>query len=150
MRSVIQRVKQASISIEGKIISHIEEGLLVLIGIEDRDTKDDIEWLVQKITNLRIFNDDKGIMNYSVIEIDGEIMIVSQFTLQSSVKKGNRPSHMRAAKPFIAIPLYEHFCEKITSKLRKKTAAGIFGADMQIELTNDGPVTIWIDSYNKE
>jgi D-tyrosyl-tRNA(Tyr) deacylase len=150
MRTVIQRVKQASVSIKGEIISHIEKGLLVFIGVEDLDTKNDIEWLVKKVTNLRIFEDNKGIMNKSVIEIDGEIMVVSQFTLQASVKKGNRPSYIRASKPFVAEPLYEHFCYETACKLGKKIASGIFGADMQIELINDGPVTIWIDSQNKE
>jgi D-tyrosyl-tRNA(Tyr) deacylase len=150
MRTVIQRVEQASVSIKGKIISHIEKGLLVLIGIEERDTKEDVEWLVKKIINLRVFNDDEEVMNRSVIEIDGEIMIVSQFTLQASVKKGNRPSYIKAAKPLIAIPLYEYFCQKTSFELGKKVATGIFGSDMQIELINDGPVTIWIDSQNRE
>jgi D-tyrosyl-tRNA(Tyr) deacylase len=150
MRTVIQRVKQASVSTEGEIISHIEKGLLVLIGIEDRDTKEDIEWLVKKIINLRIFNDDKGIMNCSTIEIDGEIMVISQFTLLGSVKKGNRPSYIKASNQLFALPLYKYFCQKIACELGKKVATGIFGSDMQIELINDGPVTIWIDSQNRE
>jgi D-tyrosyl-tRNA(Tyr) deacylase len=125
-------------------------GLLVLTGIEDRDTKDDVEWLVKKITNLRVFDDEEGVMNRSVIEVNGDIMVVSQFTLQASVKKGNRPSYIKASKPLIAIPLYEYFCQETALQLGKKVATGIFGADMQIELINDGPVTIWMDSQNKE
>jgi D-tyrosyl-tRNA(Tyr) deacylase len=150
MRTVIQRVRQASVTIDGNVISKIGEGLLIFIGVEDRDTKYDIEWLAKKITNLRVFNDDKGVMNCSVIEINGEIMVVSQFTLHASVKKGNRPSYIKSSKPLIAIPLYNSFCKEIASQLGKNIAAGIFGADMQIELINDGPVTIWIDSQNKE
>ena len=142
-------MKQASVSTDGKIISQISKGLLILVGIEDGDTKDDVEWLTKKISNLRIFNDKEGVMNCSVIEIDGEVMIVSQFTLQASVKKGNRPSYIKASKPLISIPLYESFCHKMALRLGKKVATGIFGADMQIELINDGPVTIWIDSKNK-
>jgi D-tyrosyl-tRNA(Tyr) deacylase len=150
MRTVIQRVKQASVSIEGKIISNIGKGLVIFIGIEDRDTKEDIEWLAKKIINLRVFDDNKGVMNYSVTEIDGEIMVVSQFTLQASVKKGNRPSYIKASKPLTAIPLYKYFCQKTAYELGKKIASGIFGSYMQIELINDGPVTIWIDSQNRE
>jgi D-tyrosyl-tRNA(Tyr) deacylase len=150
MRTVIQRIKQASVSINGEIISHIENGLLVFIGIENRDTKDDVNWLVKKITNLRIFNNEEGIMNHSIIEIDGEIMIVSQFTLHASIKKGNRPSYIKASKQLVAKQLYEYFCQEITLQLGKKIATGIFGANMQVELINDGPVTIWIDSKNKE
>jgi D-tyrosyl-tRNA(Tyr) deacylase len=150
MRTVIQRIKQASIRINEEIISHIKNGLLIFIGIEDRDTKDDVEWLVKKITNLRIFNNEEGIMDRSVIEIDGEIMIVSQFTLHASIKKGNRPSYIKSSKQLTAKPLYEYFCQEITLQLGKKIATGIFGADMQVELINDGPVTIWIDSKNKE
>jgi D-tyrosyl-tRNA(Tyr) deacylase len=122
----------------------------VLLGIEDRDSKEDIEWLVKKITNLRVFNDEEGVMNRSVLEIGGEIMVVSQFTLQASVKKGNRPSYIKASKPLIAIPLYEFFCQETATQMGKKVATGVFGADMQIELINDGPVTIWMDSQNKE
>lgn len=150
MRTVIQRVKRASVSINGEITSQIEQGLLILIGIEDRDTKEDVEWLVKKIINLRVFDDEDGVMNRSVIEIDGEIMLVSQFTLLASVKKGNRPSYIKASKPLIAIPLYEFFHQETASQLGKRVATGVFGADMQIELINDGPVTIWIDSHNKE
>ncbi|MDR1556672.1 MAG: D-tyrosyl-tRNA(Tyr) deacylase [Tannerellaceae bacterium] len=150
MRTVTQRVKRASVSTEGEIISQIGKGLLIFVGIEDGDTKEDIEWLAKKISNLRIFNDENGIMNRSVIETNGEIMIVSQFTLQASVRKGNRPSYIKASKPLIAIPLYESFCQKTALQTGKKVATGRFGADMQIELINDGPVTIWIDSKNKE
>jgi len=150
MRTVIQRVKKASVSVNVQIIAEIKEGLLILIGIEDRDNQEDIDWLVKKIANLRVFNDEKGVMNRSILETDGEIMVVSQFTLQASIKKGNRPSYIRASKPEIAIPLYERFCKEIEKQIGKKVATGIFGADMQIELINDGPVTIWIDSQNKE
>jgi D-tyrosyl-tRNA(Tyr) deacylase len=143
-------VKQASVCVDEKIISKINTGLLVFIGIEDRDTKDDIEWITKKITNLRIFNDDEGVMNRSVIEINGEIMVVSQFTLHASVKKGNRPSYIKSSKPLIAISLYNLFCKETASQLGKNISTGIFGADMKIELINDGPVTIWIDSQNKE
>jgi D-tyrosyl-tRNA(Tyr) deacylase len=150
MRTLIQRVKQASVCIKGEITSQIENGLVIFVGIEDQDTREDVEWLTKKIVQLRIFNDDEGIMNRSVTEIDGEIMIVSQFTLHASVRKGNRPSYIKASKPLISIPLYEYFCQETTYQLGKKVATGIFGADMQIELINDGPVTIWIDSKNKE
>jgi D-tyrosyl-tRNA(Tyr) deacylase len=150
MKTVIQRVKQASVSTNGQIISQINKGLLIFVGIEDGDARDDIKWLAKKISNLRIFDDEDGIMNHSVKEIDGEIMIVSQFTLQASVRKGNRPSYIKASKPLISIPLYESFCQETTIQLGKKVATGIFGANMQIELVNDGPVTIWIDSKNKE
>jgi D-tyrosyl-tRNA(Tyr) deacylase len=150
MRTIIQRVKRASVSIKGEIISHIENGLLIFIGIEDRDTKEDVEWLVKKIINMRIFNDEEGIMNHSIIETGGEIMIVSQFTLHASIKKGNRPSYIKSSKKLIAKPLYEYFCQETTLQLGKKTAAGVFGADMQVESINDGPVTIWIDSKDKE
>jgi D-tyrosyl-tRNA(Tyr) deacylase len=150
MRIVIQRVKRASVYVDGEIISHIEKGLLVFVGIEDRDTKDDVEWLAKKTTSLRVFDDYEGVMNRSVIEVNGEIAVVSQFTLHASVKKGNRPSYTRASKSLIAIPLYNLFCQEMASQLGKSIATGIFGADMKIELTNDGPVTILIDSQNKE
>jgi D-tyrosyl-tRNA(Tyr) deacylase len=150
MRVLIQRIKHASVSIEGKVISQIESGLLVLVGIENRDNQDDIEWLAKKITNIRLFDDENGVMNLSVLDIEGEIMIVSQFTLQASVKKGNRPSYIHASRPEIAIPIYEAFCNEVEILIGKKVATGTFGADMQIELLNDGPVTIWIDSQNKE
>jgi D-tyrosyl-tRNA(Tyr) deacylase len=150
MKTVIQRVKRASVSINGEITSLINNGLLVLIGIEDRDNQKDIEWLTRKISHLRIFNDANGVMNCSVIDTEGDIMVVSQFTLQASTKKGNRPSYIRASKPEIAIPLYEAFCNEMERVTGKKIATGIFGADMQIELINDGPVTLIIDSQNKE
>jgi D-tyrosyl-tRNA(Tyr) deacylase len=150
MKTVIQRVEKASVSISGELISEIKEGLLILVGIEDIDNQEDISWLAKKITHLRIFDDENGVMNRSVLEINGDIMVVSQFTLQASVKKGNRPSYLKASKPEIAIPLYEAFCNEVGLELGKQIATGIFGADMQIELINDGPVTIWMDSQNKE
>jgi D-tyrosyl-tRNA(Tyr) deacylase len=150
MKTVIQRVKQASVTIDGKIKAKTEAGLLVLIGIEDNDNQEDIDWLVKKIVNLRVFDDEQGIMNRSLIETNGEIMIVSQFTLHASVRKGNRPSYIRASKPDVAIPLYEAFCQKTEEITGKKAATGTFGANMQLELINDGPVTIVIDTKNKE
>lgn len=150
MKTVIQRVKYASVTIGGVEKSRIGHGLLVLIGIEDRDSQEDIEWLTKKIANLRIFDDEAGVMNRSVMDIDGEIMVVSQFTLQASTKKGNRPSYIRASRPEVAIPLYEAFCRTISSLTGKEVATGEFGADMQIELLNDGPVTIVIDTKERE
>ena len=150
MRSVIQRVTKASVMINGKINGSIGAGLLVFLGIEDADNKEDIEWLAGKIVNLRIFNDDSGIMNRSVLDIAGEILMISQFTLHASTKKGNRPSYIKASKPDIAIPLYEQMIQQLTDKLGKKIGTGIFGADMKVELLNDGPVTIIIDSKNRE
>ncbi|MBN1463945.1 MAG: D-tyrosyl-tRNA(Tyr) deacylase [Paludibacteraceae bacterium] len=150
MRSVIQRVKYASVKVDEKIVSKIEIGLLVLIGIEDNDTNDDIEYLCSKIAQLRIFNDENEIMNKSVIDIEGNILVVSQFTLHASTKKGNRPSYIKASKPDFAIPMYEKFCTALEKKIGKKIGAGIFGADMKVELLNDGPVTIIIDSKNKD
>jgi D-tyrosyl-tRNA(Tyr) deacylase len=150
MKTVIQRVKRASVTIEGNVTSGINAGLLVLIGIEDSDNQEDIDWLVKKIVNLRVFDDEQGIMNRSLMETNGELLIVSQFTLHASVKKGNRPSYIRASKPEIAIPLYEAFCRKTEEMTGKKPATGTFGADMQLELINDGPVTILIDTKNKE
>ncbi|MDR1202871.1 MAG: D-tyrosyl-tRNA(Tyr) deacylase [Tannerellaceae bacterium] len=150
MKTVIQRVKRASVTIDDKIKSKIDIGLLILVGIEDSDKQEDIDWLVKKIANLRVFDDEQGIMNRSLIEINGEIMIVSQFTLHASVKKGNRPSYIRASKPDIAIPLYEAFCNKTAETIGKKVETGTFGANMQLELINDGPVTIVIDTKNKE
>ncbi len=150
MRVVIQRVSHASVTISQKIKSSIGNGLLVLVGIEDRDTGEDIEWLAAKIVNLRIFDDENGVMNKSIIETNGEILVVSQFTLHAMTKKGNRPSYIKASKPEIAIPLYEKFCRKITGLTGKKIETGEFGADMKVELLNDGPVTIWIDSKNRE
>jgi D-aminoacyl-tRNA deacylase len=150
MRAVIQRVSKASVTIDEALHSQIGAGLLVLIGIEDADTKDDIEWLSAKIVNLRIFNDDKGVMNLSVKETGGDVLLVSQFTLQASTKKGNRPSYIRASKPDVATPMYEKMILQLTNDLGKTIATGVFGADMKVELLNDGPVTILIDSKNKE
>ncbi|MDR0750158.1 MAG: D-tyrosyl-tRNA(Tyr) deacylase [Tannerellaceae bacterium] len=150
MKTVIQRVKRASVTIDGNIKSKIDTGLLVLIGIEDSDNQEDIDWLAKKIVYLRVFDDEHGIMNRSLIEINGELMIVSQFTLHASVKKGNRPSYIRASKPDMAVPLYEAFCKKTEEITGKKVATGTFGANMQIELINDGPVTIIIDTKKKE
>lgn len=150
MRIVIQRVKKAAVEINGSIKSVISNGLLVLIGIEEADTKTDAEWLCTKLVNLRIFDDEHGIMNRSVVNISGEIMVVSQFTLHASTKKGNRPSYIRAARPEQAIPLYEYFCNILEENTGKQIQTGIFGADMQVSLINNGPVTIQIDSKNKE
>ena len=149
MRVLIQRVLSASVTIEGQKICEITNGLLLLLGIEDADHRGDIEWLTKKIANLRIFNDEKGVMNKSILDINGEAIVVSQFTLQASTKKGNRPSYIKAAKPEIAIPLYELFIEQFQLKLNKKIGTGKFGADMKVALVNDGPVTIIIDSKNK-
>ena len=150
MRAVIQRVSRASVTVEGKIISKIETGLLILLGIEREDSKEDIEWLSRKVANLRIFNDAEGVMNKSLIDIDGEAIVVSQFTLHASTKKGNRPSYLKAAKPDISIPLYEKFVLQLQADLGKSVGTGIFGADMKVDLLNDGPVTIEIDTKNKE
>ena len=149
MRAVIQRVSKASVTIEGKKVSQINNGLLILLGIEPSDNETDIEWLSKKIANLRIFNDDNGVMNNSLIDVEGEAIIVSQFTLQASTKKGNRPSYINAAKPEIAVPLYQEFIENFESQINKKVGTGEFGADMKVELLNDGPVTIIIDSKNR-
>lgn len=149
MKTVIQRVSQASVTIDSKIVADIKSGLLVLVGIEDADTQEDTNWLCQKIANLRIFGDENDVMNLSVKDIDGEVIVVSQFTLQASTKKGNRPSYIKAAKPEIAIPIYENFVQQLETELCKKIQTGIFGADMKILLLNDGPVTIIIDSKNK-
>ena len=150
MRTVIQRVKQAGVTINNIEKSHINTGLLVLLGIEASDNGDDIDWLVKKIVNLRVFNDENGVMNRSVLEINGEILVVSQFTLMASYKKGNRPSYIRAANPSISVPLYEQFCGTLAQALGKPVATGEFGADMQVALVNDGPVTICMDTHNKE
>ena len=150
MRIVIQRVKEASVKIDGITVSAIENGMLVLVGIEDTDTQEDIDWLSSKIVQLRIFDDENGIMNLSVREIKGEILVVSQFTLHASTKKGNRPSYIRASKPDFAIPMYEKFVEAIENAMGKKQGTGKFGAMMDVSLVNDGPVTIIIDSKNKE
>jgi len=150
MKAVIQRVTKASVTIEGRINGQIGNGLLVLMGIEDADTDDDIDWLSSKIVNLRIFNDDKGVMNISVKDLAGDILLISQFTLHASTKKGNRPSYIKASKPEIAIPIYEKMITQLSIDLDKKIQTGIFGADMKVELLNDGPVTIVIDTKNKE
>ncbi|MDR0682974.1 MAG: D-tyrosyl-tRNA(Tyr) deacylase [Dysgonamonadaceae bacterium] len=150
MRTVIQRVKYASVTINGEMKSKIGQGLLILVGIEDADSRDDIEWLTKKIANLRIFNDEKGVMNLSVSDVGGEILVVSQFTLHAMVKKGNRPSYIHASKPDIAIPLYESFCDEMSLRIGREVRTGIFGADMKVELLNDGPVTIFIDTKNME
>ena len=150
MKTVTQRVQYASVTIDGQVKSKIGKGLLILVGIEDRDTQEDIEWLAKKITNLRIFDDENGVMNRSCIEVEGEILVVSQFTLQASTKKGNRPSYIKASKPDVAIPMYEAFWEEVGLQLGKPVQTGTFGADMKVELLNDGPVTILIDSQNKE
>ena len=150
MRAVIQRVTRASVTIDGKINGQIDNGLLVFAGIEDADSNDDIEWLSNKIVNLRIFNDSEGVMNRSIIEEGGNILLISQFTLHASTKKGNRPSYIRASKPVIAVPLYEKMIRQLSIDLGKKIETGIFGADMKVELLNDGPVTIYIDTKARE
>jgi D-tyrosyl-tRNA(Tyr) deacylase len=149
MIAVVQRVSAASVTIENKIKSSIASGLMVLLGIEDADNQEDIEWLALKIVNLRIFNDEQGVMNVSVIDSNGDILVVSQFTLHASTKKGNRPSYIKAAKPEIAIPLYESFVKAVRIILGKEVKTGEFGADMKVSLVNDGPVTIIIDTKNK-
>lgn len=150
MRILIQRVTRASVTIDKKVKSMINNGLLILIGIEESDNGEDIDWLVKKCVNLRIFDDEQGIMNKSILENGGDVLAVSQFTLMASTKKGNRPSYIRAAKPDISVPLYEAFCHKMEEALNKPIMTGVFGADMQVELINDGPVTIFIDSKNRE
>jgi len=150
MRVVIQRTKEASVTIEGNVKSAIETGMLILLGIEPMDDLSDIEWLCKKITNLRIFPDDAGVMNRSVVDVKGSILVISQFTLFASTKKGNRPSYIRAAKPDIAIPLYETFVKNLKMVSGRPVGTGEFGADMKVSLINDGPVTILIDSKNRE
>jgi len=150
MRVVIQRVSEASVSISGKVVADIKKGLLVLLGIEDADAMEDIQWLVRKIANLRIFNDENGVMNRSLLQEDAETIVVSQFTLHASTKKGNRPSYIRASKPEVAIPLYKDFVAQLSEELGKAVQTGEFGADMKVSLLNDGPVTIIMDSKNKE
>lgn len=150
MRLLIQRVTEASVQIEGKIHSQIGKGLMVLVGIEEADTQEDIDWLTGKLLRLRIFDDEAGVMNLDVQQISGEVMIVSQFTLHASTKKGNRPSYFRAAAEAISRPMYEQFVASVELALGKKVATGEFGADMKVALVNDGPVTIWIDSRNRE
>ncbi|WP_340157875.1 D-aminoacyl-tRNA deacylase [uncultured Maribacter sp.] len=149
MRTVIQRVTKASVTVNGEKISAIDGGLLILVGIENTDAQDDIDWLTNKIANLRIFNDEDGIMNKSLVDVNGDVIVVSQFTLHASTKKGNRPSYIKAARPDVAIPLYEAFIATLESKLGKKVGTGVFGADMKVELLNDGPVTIMIDTKDK-
>lgn len=150
MRALIQRVSQASVTIDKKVKSEIGYGLLVFVGIEDTDTEEDIEWLTAKIVNLRIFDDENGVMNISAIDSNAQALVVSQFTLHASTKKGNRPSYIKASKPNIAIPLYEQFCKALSDKIGQNVQTGEFGANMKVQLINDGPVTIWIDSKNKE
>jgi D-tyrosyl-tRNA(Tyr) deacylase len=150
MRILIQRVSEAAVHVEGNCISSINAGLLVLAGFEAEDTAEDLLWTAQKLVQLRIFSDDQGVMNLSVKEVKGDIIIVSQFTLHAATKKGNRPSYIRAAKPDIAIPLYQQFIATVSEQLGKPVGTGKFGADMKVSLINDGPVTIWIDSKNKE
>ncbi len=150
MRVVLQRVSSASVTVSEKIVGEIQKGLLVLVGIEDADTQEDIDWLATKITQLRIFGDANEVMNLSVQDVNGDILVVSQFTLHAATKKGNRPSYIKAARPEIAIPLYEKFVSTLENKLGKRVVTGIFGADMKVALLNDGPVTIIMDSKNKE
>lgn len=150
MKVVIQRVSSASVTVEGTIVANIQQGLLILVGIEEADTLDDIQWLSSKIANLRIFGDADGVMNLSVKDTDGDIIVISQFTLQASTKKGNRPSYLKAAKHEIAIPMYERFVQEVETQIGKKVQTGIFAADMKVALLNDGPVTIVMDSKNKE
>ncbi len=150
MRVVIQKVKEALVSVENKTISSIKKGLLILVGIENADTQEDIDWLVKKVVQLRIFSDENGVMNLSVKDVDGDIIVVSQFTLHANTKKGNRPSYIRAAKPDFSIPIYEKFINAIESALGKKIGTGEFGATMDVALINDGPVTIIIDSKQKD
>ena len=149
MKTVIQRVSNAEVTIDGQVFNHIGQGLLILIGIEDADLSSDIDWLVNKIAGLRVFDDENGVMNKNVEEVDGEVMVISQFTLHASTKKGNRPSYIKAAKPDVAIPLYNEFVKTTTNRLGKETKTGQFGADMKISLINDGPVTILIDTKNR-
>ena len=150
MRIVIQRVSRASVTIEGTVKSAIEKGYLILIGVCEEDTEEDVEWLVRKVVGLRVFDDENGVMNKSIMDVDGNVLVISQFTLFASYKKGNRPSWLRAAKHEISVPLYESFCTKLSAALGKKVGTGEFGADMKVELLNDGPVTICMDTKNKE
>ena len=150
MRIVIQRVSRASVTINNSVKSSIGAGLLVLLGVCEEDTEDDVDWLGKKVVNLRVFDDENGVMNRSIMDIDGEILVVSQFTLFASYKKGNRPSWFKAARHEISVPLYESFCKKINTEMQKECGTGEFGADMKVELLNDGPVTIYMDTKNKE
>lgn len=150
MRVLIQRVKEASVTVDNEVISLIHNGLLVFVGITDEDNREDILWLTKKIANIRLFDDENGVMNLSVMEAGGDILAVSQFTLMASTKKGNRPSYIKAAKPDISVPLYEEFCSEMELAVNKPIQRGVFGADMKVRLLNDGPVTIFIDSKNRE
>jgi len=150
MRTVIQRVKHACVTIEGEVKSAIKQGYLILLGVGEDDTKEDAEWLVRKVIGLRVFDDENGVMNRSIMDVDGEILVISQFTLFASYKKGNRPSWLRAARHEISVPIYEHFCKLLSESLGKTVGTGEFGADMEVELLNDGPVTICMDTKNKE
>ena len=150
MRTVIQRVQHASVTIEGTVKSSIGNGLLLLLGVEESDTSEDVDWLVRKVAALRVFDDENGVMNRSILDVQGEALVVSQFTLYASYKKGNRPSWFRAASHEISVPLYEEFCSKLSETLGKPVGTGEFGADMKVELLNDGPVTICMDTKNKE
>ena len=150
MRTVVQRVRHASVTIDGQCVASIGQGMLLLVGFEDADEPNDLEWMAQKMAHLRIFDDADGVMNRSVKDVDGELLVVSQFTLYASVKKGNRPSYIRAAKPDVAIPLYESFCETMSLQVGREVKTGVFGADMKVSLLNDGPVTIVIDTKHKE
>ena len=150
MRAVIQRVARASVTIDGQIKSKITKGILILLGVCEEDNEEDIDWLIHKIVNLRIFDDENGVMNKSIMDIDGQLMVISQFTLFASCKKGNRPSWFKAAKPSISEPIYERFCNMLSLLAKKPVETGIFGADMKVELINDGPVTICMDSKNRE
>lgn len=150
MRVLIQRVKRASVTIDGELYSSIDKGLLLFVGICDEDKDEDIAWLTKKIANIRLFDDENGVMNKAVTEVGGDILAVSQFTLMASTKKGNRPSYIKAARPEISIPLYEQFCSEMEIAVNKPIKRGVFGADMKVELINDGPVTIFIDSKNRE
>lgn len=149
MKLVIQRVSHASVSIDGRVVGRIDAGLLVLVGVATDDTEQDVQWLAQKTANMRIFDDDNGVMNRSVSDVGGQVLAVSQFTLQASTRKGNRPSYIRAAGHQLAVPLYELFCSEMERLLARPVERGVFGADMQVELVNDGPVTIVVDSKNK-
>lgn len=150
MRVVVQRVSKASVKVENTLVANIDSGMLILLGIEHQDTKEDADWLCKKIANLRIFNDENGVMNQSLIEVNGNVIVVSQFTLHAATKKGNRPSYIRAAKPETAIPLYEYFVTSLENEINKPVQTGKFGAMMDVQLINSGPVTILIDSKNKE
>lgn len=150
MKVVLQRVSSASVSIDNKVVADIQTGLLILVGIEDEDNQEDINWLTSKIANIRIFEDDNQVMNLSIKDIEGDVIVVSQFTLHANTKKGNRPSYIKASKPEVAIPLYENFVKQLEKEVGKKVQTGVFGADMKVALINDGPVTILIDSKNKE